>query len=702
MKRIISTILITLMVFSSVFVSNMSVLAEEVSESPQPDGNETYEHQGVVSLEGKKIMVVGNSMVYYGNCVIYGDQGEKDEGYLHQLIKQHDDNVTVIDHTYSGKKLDYIYDNYISKLSEEELDVDYLVLSEGNQYNDNLLGTVEKYLALFPEDVEFRFLRQPMMFESDLPCLFEGVQALRDNGYIVVDWGQMVYDIHSGSKEVPGAVSEFNRCSFMKENLGFKNGEGTVHASGRDGDRNHQNPLSGYITAQMLYSSLTNRSAVLTDYQFCYDIGIHRYFNIDNFAKIHYTDPENPTNFHKIFRSPQDMLGLQILIDEYLATEGIHTLTVQDEVKPTCTSVGFTRGSYCKICQKAVEEQTFIPIDEIGSHKLETTVGIAPTCTKEGKSIGISCELCGEVFAKSETIAPTGHLIKEEVTKATTSKDGKVVEICQYCDEVIDIDIIEKIKSISLYNSVYTYYGTVKNPTPIVTDTSGRKLKKDQDYTVTYPDGRIEIGDYKIKVTLKGNYKGSKELIFKIRPDGVKNLKSTATATTVNLTWDGVPKATKYRIYKYDSKSKTYKKVADTKNTSYKITGLSRGTKYKYRVRPCARINGTDYYSDKYEYTTAITKPKTAKITSVSSTKSKTALVKWKKVTNAERYEIICSRSKSFKNAKTVTVSSKYTKATIKGLSKGKKYYFKVRAYRSLSSVKVYGNYSNAKSKKIK
>ncbi len=699
MKKIISTFLITLMVVGSVFVSNLSVLAEEVTEKPEL---ETTEHADVVSLEGKKIMVVGNSMVYYGNCVIYGNPGEEDKGYLYQLIKQHDDNVTVIDHTYSGKKLDYIYDNYISKLSKEELDVDYLVLSEGNQYNDNLLGTVEKYLALFPEDVEFRFLRQPMMFESDLPCLFEGVQALRDNGYIVVDWGQLVYDIYGNGKEVPGAVTEFNRCSFMKENLGFKNDTGTAHGSGRDGDRNHENPLSGYVTAQMLYSSLTNRSAVYTDYRFCYDIGIHKYFNIDNFAKIHYTDPKNPTNFHKIFRSPQDMLGLQILMDEYLAKEGIHTLTVQDEVKATCISSGLTRGSYCKICQKLVTEQEFIPVSEIGEHQLETVKGVAPTCTEEGKSIGISCKLCGEVLAKSETIAPTGHLIKEDVTRATTSKDGKVVEVCQYCDEVTDIDIIEKVKSISLYDSVYTYYGTVKNPTPIVTDTSGRKLKKDVDYTFEYPDGRIEIGDYKIKVTLKGKYKGSKELIFKIRPDSVKNLKSTATSTTVSLSWEGVPKATKYRIYKYDSKSKTYKKVADTKNTSYKITGLSRGTKYKYRVRPCTRINGTDYYSEEYQYTTAITKPKTASITSVSSSKSKTAVVKWKKVSNAEKYQITYSTSKSFKNAKSVTVSSKNTSATIKGLSKGKKYYFKVRAYRSLSSVKVYGNYSKAKSKKIK
>ena len=672
-------------------------------EDNTPQEPEEVIHDGVVSLKGKKIMVVGNSNVYYGNCVIYGSQGKSDKGYLYQLIKQHDENATVIDHTYTGKKLHYIYGDYISKLRKVELDVDYLVLSEGNQFNDDLVGTVEKYLEIFPDDIEFRFLRQPMMFESDLPCLIEGVEALREKGYTVVDWGQMVYDIYANGKEVPGAITEFNRPTFMKENLGFKNAEGTVHASGKDGDRNHHNPLAGYVMAQMLYSSITNRSAVLTDYQFCYDTSIHKNFNIDNFAKVHYTDPDNPTNFHKIFRSPEDMLGLQKLMDEYLVAEGLHPLTVQPEVKPTCINGGLTLGSYCPICQKVVDVQEFIPNTEINEHTLVTTKGKAPTCTKSGKTVSISCSECDKIILKEEAIPPTGHVLKEHLIKATTSSDGRFYKDCIYCDDVIESKTIKKVSTIALSKTLYTYDGKAKTPSVTVADSSGKSLVEGTDYTLSYPSDRTQVGNLKVKVSLIGNYKGSRELTFKIRPDTVKKLSATAKGTYATLKWAAAESATHYRIYKYNSSTKKYSKVGDTSENSYKVKGLSSGTKYKFRVRAVQKIKGTNYYSEEYKYVTTLTTPATSKISKVSSTKKKTASISWSKVKNAEGYEISYSTNKSFKKAKSIIISKKgVASATIKKLSRNKKYYFKVRAYRTLSKTKVYGKYSKVKSKKIK
>ena len=58
---------------------------------------------------------------------------------------------------------------------------------------------------------------------------------------------------------------------------------------------------------------------------------------------------------------------------------------------------------------------------------------------------------------------------------------------------------------------------------------------------------------------------------------------------------------------------------------------------------------------------------------------------------------------KKFKKSKTVTVKKGSTvKATIKKLSKGKKYYFKVRAYKTVNGKKIYGAYSSVKSVKVK
>ncbi len=694
MKRFLSVLLALLMIIS---VFGFSAYAQE----PNPD--EEIEHNGVVSLDGKKIMVVGNSMVYYGNCVVYGNQGESDEGYLYQLIKQNGENATVIDHTYSGKKIDYIFEKYISKLSESERDIDYLILSEGNQHNYDLLGDVQKYLDFFPSDVEFRYLRQPMMFETDFPELIEGVEAIRNAGHFVVDWGQLVFDIYGNGLAVPGAVSEFKRSTFMKENLGFTNGEGTTHAAGKEGDRNHLNPLSGYIQAQMIYSSITNRSAILNDYQVCYDVGIHNYFNIDNFAQVHYTDPKNPTNFHEIFRSPQDMLGLQILIDEYLVKEGLHPLAVQQEVKPTCQSSGLTQGSYCTVCQKTVQKQEFIPQSSFGSHQLVYTKGEAPSCTENGKTVGASCSVCNKVIFEEKIIAKTGHVVKDYLERASSGSDGRRYKACLYCKEIFESIKIDKVSNIKLSTSQYTYNGKVKRPSVTVADSSGKSLVEGQDYVLSYPDDGANVGNHKIKVSFKGDYKGSKTLTFKIRPDAVENLTATAKWTSATLSWEAAGAATYYRIYKYNSATDSFSQIGDTTDTCYKVTGLTKGTKYKFRVRAIFTKNEIDYFSTVFKYVTTLTTPARAKISKVYSPKKRVANITVSAVNNAEGYEILYSGYESFEKSKILTIPKKeIISASVKKLSRGKRYYFKVRAYRTLSGQKVYGRYSRVKSVKIK
>ncbi len=93
-----------------------------------------------------------------------------------------------------------------------------------------------------------------------------------------------------------------------------------------------------------------------------------------------------------------------------------------------------------------------------------------------------------------------------------------------------------------------------------------------------------------------------------------------------------------------------------------------------------------------------------AKTSSLTAKKaaSKKLKVTWKKVTNASGYVIQYSTSSSFSNAKTVTVSggSTVTK-TITGLTAGKTYYVRVRAYRTCNSIRVYGSYCAKKYAKV-
>ena len=56
-----------------------------------------------VSLDGTKAIFIGNSYIYYGNCVIYGNETQSDIGYFHQICKANGDDVTVYDYTFGGK-----------------------------------------------------------------------------------------------------------------------------------------------------------------------------------------------------------------------------------------------------------------------------------------------------------------------------------------------------------------------------------------------------------------------------------------------------------------------------------------------------------------------------------------------------------------------------------------------------------------------
>ena len=60
-----------------------------------------------------------------------------------------------------------------------------------------------------------------------------------------------------------------------------------------------------------------------------------------------------------------------------------------------------------------------------------------------------------------------------------------------------------------------------------------------------------------------------------------------------------VTRASGYQIYRYNSKTKKYEKLATVKGNatfSYKNTKLKKGTTVKYKVRAYKTYNGTNYY----------------------------------------------------------------------------------------------------------
>lgn len=96
-------------------------------------------------------------------------------------------------------------------------------------------------------------------------------------------------------------------------------------------------------------------------------------------------------------------------------------------------------------------------------------------------------------------------------------------------------------------------------------------------------------------------------------------------------------------------------------------------------------------------------KPKKTSIKKLSKGKKKFT-VTWAKVSGVKGYQIQYSSDKKFKkNNKSVTVTKqKTTKATVKKLKSKKKYYVRVRTYKTVNGKKIYSSWSKVKSVKTK
>ncbi len=264
------------------------------------------------SLDGKTVMFIGNSFIYYGFCVNKGDYKSLDYGYFYQHCKANGENVNVYDFVWGGKNLDYIYTNYLKSASKSILNsVDYVFMSEAGENNSNLLEHCKNIMALFPAKTEFYYLCHAYTYQKDHKNIKNAFGSLQSNGVKIVNWGQLAYNVWKGTEAVPGATLSYSKTTFINNKL----------------DTHHQNMLSGYITSLMAYCAVTGRSAVGQTYTYCRDTAINADYDAASYKSSYYDSAEGETNFDKVFASKSDMLGLQQLMDKYLKKYNISVIS---------------------------------------------------------------------------------------------------------------------------------------------------------------------------------------------------------------------------------------------------------------------------------------------------------------------------------------------------------------------------------------
>ncbi len=180
---------------------------------------------------------------------------------------------------------------------------------------------------------------------------------------------------------------------------------------------------------------------------------------------------------------------------------------------------------------------------------------------------------------------------------------------------------------------------------------------------------------------------------------------SLTSSGKAKLKWKKVSGAKGYEIYRATSKDGKFKRIKTISKASSVTAMLAANTgskPYYYKVRAYKMTaSGKKVYgSFSSVKTCGPNKPSGVKAKAYSGKKIK---VTWKKTSNASGYEIYRATSKNGKYKKVKTITKAKTVSYVnKSLKKGKKYYYKVRAYRKIKGKKVYGSYSSIVSAKAK
>ncbi len=146
----------------------------------------------------------------------------------------------------------------------------------------------------------------------------------------------------------------------------------------------------------------------------------------------------------------------------------------------------------------------------------------------------------------------------------------------------------------------------VRTPKVNVYDPAGNLLKEKQDYTVTYPKGRKKINEYTVKVKLKGKYKGSFNLAFRIAPRGTDFTKITPGGAKFTARWKKINKNItgyeiqfstdqKFRTSRYANPTKTY--TVKKKKNKKVFNNLSVNKPYYIRIRTFKKVKNKRVYS---------------------------------------------------------------------------------------------------------
>ena len=376
---------------------------------------------------------------------------------------------------------------------------------------------------------------------------------------------------------------------------------------------------------------------------------------------------------------------------------------------------GFERKKICTNCEEVFADET---ISAGSSHSMSQTV-ISPTCQSEGYTHHF-CTICGYCYDDTKTEKVDHKYTNYVYNKdATCAKDGTKTATCDYgCGEIETVTAPNTKLSHSFTDYTYNKDATC---TKDGTKTAACDYGCGETETVTAPNTKLNhsftvLVEKEVPSTCaeEGHTAIYKCLNCSATQGGEKiekNNNHICTKTVTPPTYD----AQGYTIYTCDICGYSYisdftdKLEKPAKNPTENSTTPINPPVSNSDLPSVAPSNSTITPNPSQTPNSATTAPKTVanpKSASIKKVKAakKAILVTWKKVSGVKGYQVQVATDKKFKkNKKTVTIKKqKTTKTTVKKLKSKKKYYVRIRTYKTVNGKKVYSAWSKVKSVKTK
>ena len=368
-------------------------------------------------------------------------------------------------------------------------------------------------------------------------------------------------------------------------------------------------------------------------------------------------------------------------------------------VEPTCERSG--RIEY--LCPCGYEKTEYIPSRE---HDYEVVKTVASTCSEHGYDL-LKCKGCGHEKKDYKDDELKAHTYVDKVVEPTCLTGGYTEHKCSACGSSYRDSLVQplghnfkngkctrcgafdasfkpaspELKITTASGHPKIYWDAVDGAAKywVYRSTDGKKFSYCDSTTKTsYTNSSTSIGTtYYYKVKAIGTNGAASDLSsvvsIQCRP-AAANISIYRVNGKPQLKWKAVSGATKYWIYR-STDGKNFKYFDSTTKTSYTNSGAASGTKYYYRVKAVAVVNGKNVasaYSNTKSLMTTLAKPSVSITTSNGKPK-----ISWSKVTGADKYYIY--RSTDGKNFSywDATANLSYTNLSAK---KNTKYYYKVKA----------------------